>query len=79
MPTEIRHSIPQTIAHSKAFSISPLTIATMAAFVMLHLVSGVLLERSHASQTAETSAFAALDDEAKCAAEVKQPEPLPYD
>lgn len=79
MPTEIRHSIPQVIARSKAFSISPLTIAAMAAFVILHLVSGVMLERSHASQTAETSAFATLDDEAKCPAEVKQQEPLPYD
>jgi hypothetical protein len=39
-----------------------------------------MLERSHASPRVETSAFAALDDEAKCAAEVKQPEPsLPYD
>jgi hypothetical protein len=80
MPTEMRRSIPQVIVHSRVFSVSPLTIAAMIAFVILHLVSGVLLERSHASPTVEPSAFAALDDEAKCPAEVKQPEPpLPYD
>jgi len=80
MPTEIRRSIPRIIAHSKALSVSPLTIAAVIAFVILHLVSGVMLEHSHASPRVETSAFAALDDEAKCAAEVKQPEPsLPYD
>jgi hypothetical protein len=80
MPTEMGRSIPQVIVHSKVFSVSPLTIGAMIAFVILHLVSGVLLERSHASPTVEPSAFAALDDEAKCPAEVKQPEPpLPYD
>jgi hypothetical protein len=79
MPTEMRRSIPHVIVHSRVLSVSPLTIAAVIAFVILHLVSGVLLERSHASPTVEPSAFAALDDEAKCPAEVKQPEPLPYD
>jgi hypothetical protein len=59
--------------------VSPLTIAATIAFVVLHLVSGVLLERSQASP-AEPSALAALDDEAKCPAEIRPPEPsLPYD
>jgi hypothetical protein len=66
-------------------TVSPLTIAATIAFVVLHLVSGVLLERSQASQAAEPSALAALhnealDDEAKCPAEIRPPEPsLPYD
>jgi hypothetical protein len=60
--------------------VSPLTVAATIAFVALHLVSGVLLERSHASPAAEPSAFAALDDEAKCSAEMPEPGPvLPYD
>jgi hypothetical protein len=80
MPTEIRRSILQIIAHSKTCSASPFTIAAVIAFVILHLISGVMLERSHASTPVAASAFAALDDEAKCPAEVKQQEPsLPYD
>jgi hypothetical protein len=79
MPTEMRRSIPQVTVPSRVFGVSPLTIAATIAFVFLHFVSGVMLERSHASPTVETSAFAALDDEAKCPAEAKQPEPLPYD
>jgi hypothetical protein len=60
--------------------VSPLTIAATIAFVVLHLVSGALLERSHASPAAEPSAFAALDEEAKCSAEAPEPKPaLPYD
>jgi hypothetical protein len=56
-------------------------IATLVAFVILHLVSGIMLERSHASPAAaEASPFAVLDDDAKCPAEVKQQEvSLPYD
>jgi hypothetical protein len=80
MPTEIRHSIPQIITHSKAFDVNPLMIAVMAGFVILHLVSGVMLERSHASPAADASLSAVLDDDAKCPAEVKQQEvSLPYD
>jgi hypothetical protein len=45
---------------------------------MLHLVSGIMLERSHASATIEPSALAVLDDDGKCPADVKQPM-LPYD
>jgi hypothetical protein len=69
MPTEIKRSIPRIIAHSKALSVSPLTIAAVIAFVILHLVSGVMLERSHASPRVETSAFAALDDEVRSGSE----------
>jgi hypothetical protein len=80
MPTEIRRSNPQNVVRSKAFGVGPLSIATMTAFAILHLLTGVTLARSHASPTIEASTFAALDDEAKCPADVKQPEPpLPYD
>jgi hypothetical protein len=54
-------------------------LATVA-ITILHLVSGVLLERSHASSAIEPPALAVLDDEATCSAEVRPPEPaLPYD
>jgi hypothetical protein len=57
-----------------------LTVVATIAFVVLHLVSGALLERSHARPAAEPSAFAALDGEAKCSAEMPEPKPaLPYD
>jgi hypothetical protein len=80
MPTEIRRSTRQIVVRAKVFSISPFTIAAMTAFVILHLVSGVMLEHSHASPTVASSALAALDDEAKCPAEVKPlPPSLPYD
>jgi hypothetical protein len=60
--------------------VSPLTLAATVAFVVLHLVSGALLERSHASPAAEPSAFAALDEEANCSAEAPEPKlALPYD
>jgi hypothetical protein len=80
MPIEIKPSTPQNVVRAKTSGVSPLTIAATIAFVILHLVSGVMLERSHASPTVEASALSALDDDAKCPAEVKQPEPpLPYD
>jgi hypothetical protein len=48
---------------------------------MLHLVSGVLLERSHALAGTKPPALAALDDETTaCSAAVEPPQPsLPYD
>ena len=68
------------MVRAKAPGVSPLTIAATIAFVILHLVSGVMLERSHASPTVEASALAMLDNDAKCSAKVKQHEPsLPYD
>jgi hypothetical protein len=85
MPTEItRPSTPivgrSTMLKVSPIRISPLTIAATIAFVVLHLVGGALLERSYASPAAEPSAFAALDEEAKCSAETPEPKPaLPYD
>jgi hypothetical protein len=89
MPTEItrastpiagRSRTPEVTPKVSPRTVSPLTIAATIAFVVLHLVSGVLLERSQASPAAEPSALAALDDEAKCPAEIRPPEPsLPYD
>jgi hypothetical protein len=95
MPTEITRAPTPIVGRSRTpevnpLTVSPLTIAATIAFVVLHLVSGVLLERSQASPAAEPSALAALrgeafhgealDDEAKCLAEIRTPEPsLPYD
>jgi hypothetical protein len=64
----------------KALRISPLAAAATVLFVVLHLVSGVMLERSHARPAIEPATFAALDDEMKCPAEPRQREPsLPND
>jgi len=53
---------------------TPLAIAAILA-LMLHVASGVMLDRSHASQIA-----GALDDCASCPAAVSSPQPsLPYD
>ena len=80
MPTEIRLAPDPVIGRSRASKVSPFAIAATAAFVILHLVSGVMLERSHASPTIVPPGFAALDDEATCPAEARQPErSLPYD
>jgi hypothetical protein len=78
MPVETRRfSAP--IARSGQPSVTPLTIAALLA-VVLHLVSGAMLERSHASPADDALASAAPDDEAKCASEEKSSErPLPYD
>ncbi len=81
MPTEItRLSAPAT-RHYRERRIDPLTIAAIALFVLLHLVSGVMLERSHARAGLEVPSLAALDDEATtCASAVKPETPaLPYD
>jgi hypothetical protein len=56
-----------------------LIIAVIAGFAALHLVSGYMIEQSHASPSMEPSEFAAVDDEAKCSPEAPQPQPLPYD
>jgi hypothetical protein len=59
--------------------VNPLILAVIAGFAALHLVSGYMIEQSHASPSIEPSAFAAVDDEAKCSPEAPQPQPLPYD
>ena len=85
MPTEItRPSTPiverSTMLKVSSLRVSPLTIAATIAFVVLHLISGALLEHSHASPVPEPSTFAALAEEAKCSAETPEPKPaLPYD
>ena len=85
MPTEITRASTSIVGRStmlegRPLRVGPLTVAATIAFVVLHLVSGVLLERSHASPAVEPSAFAALDDEARCPAEMPEPRPaLPYD
>jgi hypothetical protein len=85
MPTEITRASAPVIGHSRVREINPLGISPLAAaatvlFVVLHLVSGVMLERSHARPAIEPAALAALDDEAKCPAEPRRREPsLPND
>ena len=80
MPTEITRRSAPFIAHPGARSLSPLTITAIIAFVILHLASGIMLERSHARPAVEPSASGALDDEAQCRSEGQLPEPsLPYD
>jgi hypothetical protein len=85
MPTEITRATAPVIGHSRVRDINPLRISPLAVaatllFVVLHLVSGVMLERSHARPAIEPAALAALDDEAKCPAEATLREPsLPND
>ena len=71
MPTEITRASAPVIGHSRVRDINPLSISPLAAaatvlFVVLHLVSGVMLERPHARPAIEPAALAALDDEVKC-------------
>jgi hypothetical protein len=85
MPTEITRATAPVIGHSRVRDINPLRISPLAVaatllFVVLHLVSGVMLERSHARPAIEPAALAALDDEATCPAEARRREPsLPND
>lgn len=89
MPTEIRspsaplieqvetpQAVPSGINSPDATSLSltPLVIAATLALI-LHVASGVMLDRSHASPAA-----AALDEAVTCPAEASPPQPaLPYD
>ncbi len=60
--------------------ISPLAVAATLLFVVLHLVSGVMLERSHARPAIEPAVSAASDDGVTCARDVSAREPsLPND
>ena len=80
MLTEILTPPAYVLPRSKAHHISPLTVAAAFAFAMLHLVGGVMLQRSHAGPMIEPSAFVALDDDAKCSADTRPLErSLPYD
>jgi hypothetical protein len=89
MPTEIRspsaplieqaetpQAVPSGINSPDATSLdlTPLAIAAILALV-LHVASGVMLDRSHASPVG-----AALDDGVTCPTEASPPQPsLPYD
>jgi hypothetical protein len=56
------------------------TIAITMAFAVLHLVSGIMVDRSHASPATAYAAVVALDDDATCSADTPQQKPaLPYD
>jgi hypothetical protein len=77
MPTEIAPAPGLAAGHSKTPSIRALAIAGALALV-LHLVSGIMLTRSHASPAIGPAAFAASDDETMCMPETRPP-PLPYD
>jgi hypothetical protein len=59
---------------ARPLGLTPLTIAAILALV-LHLASGVMLDRSHASPV-----NAALEDGVTCPTEASPPQPsLPYD
>ena len=89
MPTEIRNpsaplieqaGTPQTVPSginsldATVLGLTPLAIAAVLALV-LHVASGVMLDRSHASPIG-----AAVDDCVTCQAETSAPRPsLPYD
>jgi hypothetical protein len=54
--------------------IRPLAVAATVLFVGLHLVSGVMLARSHARPVIEPAASAAFGDEVTCSAEATKRE-----
>ena len=78
MPTDIRRPSPPEIARSRT---PRLTLPTIAiTFALLHLVSGVMVDRSHASPAVASSDVAELDEGATCRTDTQQPKPaLPYD
>jgi len=89
MPTEINRPAQPIVVPAEAppvllsginspdktsLGITPLAVAAVLALV-LHVASGVMLDRSHAGQIGN-----ALDDCVACPAEVTPPQPaLPYD
>ncbi len=80
MPTDIRRPSSPKIGRSQTPRLTLPMIAITIAFAFLHLVSGVMVDRSHASPAMASPAFAALDDDATCSADTQQPKPaLPYD
>jgi len=80
MPTEIRRPSPPTIGCSQTPRLTLPTITITIAFALLHLVSGVMVDRTHASPAIPSAAVAALDDDATCSTNTQQPKPaLPYD
>ncbi len=80
MPTEIRRRSAPSIGRSRTLRLSPTTIALTVAFVAFHLISGVLLERSHASPALPPAVSAAPDEDSMCPMAAGAPEQaLPYD
>jgi hypothetical protein len=80
MPTDITRPSPPEIGRSRTPRLTLPTIAITIAFALLHLVSGVMVDRSHASPAMAFSDVVALDDDATCSADTQQPKPaLPYD
>jgi hypothetical protein len=73
---ETPQAVPSGINSPDATSLglTPLAIVAILALI-LHVASGVMLDRSHASPAGE-----ALDEAVTCPAETSQPQPaLPYD
>jgi hypothetical protein len=80
MPTEIRRRSAPSIGRSRTHRLGPATIALTIAFVAFHLISGVLLERSHASPALAPAPMLTSDDVAICPMPAQPPEQaLPYD
>jgi hypothetical protein len=80
MPTEIRRPSSPTIGRSQTPRLTLPTIAITIAFALLHLVSGAMIDRSHASPAIASPAVAAFDNDATCSADAQQPKSaLPYD
>ena len=80
MPTEIRRSSAQIIEQARAPQLSLTLVGIIAALTfVLHLATGAVLHRSHASPIAPTVVGTA-DDRAICVSEAKPLErALPYD
>lgn len=85
MPTEITRPSVSIVEHSRTLesgprSISPLAIAAILLFVVVHLVGGIMVEHSQARSAVEPAAFAALDDAVRCSVQARQRDPsLPND
>jgi hypothetical protein len=79
MPTQTSRPSAPAIGYSRTSSIVPLAIAAGLALA-LHLVSAIMLDRSHASPGIEPAALAAIDDEVTCTSQTRpQESSLPYD
>ena len=82
MPAEMRRSTAPVMESFRApeyppLSVTALGIIAILAFV-LHLATGVALDRSHARRFAPV-ADGVADDGSICTSEAKPPEPIPYD
>ena len=80
MPTQIRRRSAPNIPQASAAPVSlPLTIVALLTFA-LHLASGAVFDRSHASHAVAPAASSAVNDETDCAVDAQPLETsLPYD